>query len=222
MRYFVITGHRAFTTGSFKLDDIAGGAGRLDILVRCINSAFFLSHNLRKDVEAYLVLEGGEDSPKTVVFKGEELRYLNPDERSTASLIRNALMKPVGPNEEVRASPGVYVTRMSFDDTITHLAGLGHFVYLKEDGTDCREFEFPQNPIFVLGDNQDLTDEEESILLAHDPQRISIGPRSLHADHCMIIVHNEVDRRETEERPWQSSRRRYPSTGTAPAAGRRS
>ena len=51
MRYFVITGHRAVSTGDFKLDDIAGGAGRLDILVRCVNSAFFLSHNLRKDVE---------------------------------------------------------------------------------------------------------------------------------------------------------------------------
>ena len=32
MRYFVITGHKAVTTGDFKLDDIAGGAGRLDIL----------------------------------------------------------------------------------------------------------------------------------------------------------------------------------------------
>ena len=73
MRYFVITGHRAVSTGDFKLDDIAGGAGRLDILVRCVNSAFFLSHNLRKDVEAYLVLLGGDDPPKTVVLMGEEL-----------------------------------------------------------------------------------------------------------------------------------------------------
>ena len=75
MRYFVITGHRAVSTGDFKLDDIAGGAGRLDILVRCVNSAFFLSHNLRKDVEAYLVLMGGDDPPKTVIFKGADLRY---------------------------------------------------------------------------------------------------------------------------------------------------
>ena len=47
MRYFVITGHRAATDGSFKLDDLAGGAGRMDILVRCVNSAFVMSHNLR-------------------------------------------------------------------------------------------------------------------------------------------------------------------------------
>ena len=198
MRYFVITGHKAVTTADFKLDDIAGGAGRLDILVRCVNSAFFLSHNLRKDVEIYLVMEGGDDPPKTVIFKGESLRYLNPDERSTSSLIRNALMKKVSPGEEVRSSPGVYVTKMSFEDVIDKLSQKGSFVYLKEDGIDCREYRFPENPIFVLGDNHDLTEDEEAYLLNHSPDRICIGPYSLHADHCMIIVQNEVDRRECE------------------------
>jgi len=195
MRYFVITGHKAVTTGDFKLDDIAGGAGRLDILVRCVNSAFFLSHDLRKDVNIYLVMEGGDDAPKTVIFRGSELRYLNPDERSTASLIRNALLKKVQPGEEIRSSPGVYNTRMSFADVLERLSKVGSFVYLKEDGVDCRDYEFPENPIFVLGDNQDLTVEEESILQSYSPDKICIGPYSLHADHCMIIVQNEVDRR---------------------------
>ena len=195
MRYFVITGHKAVTTGDFKLDDIAGGAGRLDILVRCVNSAFFLSHDLRKDVEAYLVLEGGDDAPKTIIFKGSELRYLNPDERSTSSLIRNALLSKVKPGEEVRSSPGVYNSRMSFSEVLEKLSQVGSFVYLKEDGVDCREYEFPENPRFVLGDNQDLTEEEEQLLLSYSPDKIGIGPRSLHADHCMIIVQNEVDRR---------------------------
>lgn len=195
MKYFVITGHKAEASGDFKLDDIAGGAGRLDILVRCVNSAFFLSHNLRKDVECYLVLEGGEKAPKTVVFKGADLKYLNPDERSTASLIRNALLKHVGDGEIVKSSPGVYVTNMSFFDTIDYLSKKGEFVYLKEDGEDCREYSFPENPIFVLGDNRDLTEEEENALLEKNPGKINIGPISLHADHCMIVVHNELDRR---------------------------
>ena len=195
MRYFIITGHKAVSTGDFKLDDIAGGAGRMDILCRCVNSAFFLSHNLRKDVEIYLVLEGGDDAPKTVIFKGEDLRYLNPDERSTASLIRNALLKPVSEGEEVKSSPGVYVTRLSFLEVLRRLSERGSFVYLKEDGTDCREYEFPENPVFVLGDNHDLTEGEEAELLSYNPDRIRIGPLSLHADHCMIIVHNEADRR---------------------------
>jgi len=195
MRYFIITGHRAFTTPDFKLDDIAGGAGRLDVLVRCVNSAFFLSHSIRRDVELYLVLEGGDDPNKTVRLSGEDIRYLNPDERSTASLIRNALMKKVPEEGEVKSSPGIWISRMGFKDVLERLSGLGSFVYLKEDGDDSRDAQIPGNPIFVLGDDKDLTPDEEDALLPYGPGKVSIGPRSLHADHCMIVIHNELDRR---------------------------
>ncbi len=195
MRRFVVTGHRASTTADFKLDDISGGAGRLDILVRCVNSSLFLSHGIRRDAEVYLVLEGGEDAPKTVVFRGAEVKYLNPDERSTASLIRNALMKPLPGSGEVQASPGVYVSRRSFSQVLEELSADGSMVYLKEDGTDCREYGFPENPVFVLGDDRDLTPEEESELLSYGPDRIRLGPVSLHANHCIVIVQNELDRR---------------------------
>ncbi len=193
MRYFVIVGHKAATSGNFKLDDIAGGAGRLDILVRCVNSAFFLSHNIRHETELFLVLQGGDDPPKTVRFSGAEVRYLNPDERSTSSLIRNALMKKTD-GTETRSSPGIYVSKMSFADVISMLAEKGKIVYLKEDGTDIRSMAVPEDPVFVLSDNKDLTAEEEEILQKYSPEIISIGPHSLHADHCMIIVHNEMDR----------------------------
>jgi len=193
MRYFVIVGHKAVTTGDFKLDDIAGGAGRLDILVRCVNSAFFLSHDIRHDTELFLILQGGEDPPKTVRFSGSELRYLNPDERSTSSLIRNALMKKLDVSE-VKSSPGIYVSRRSFADVMATLSEKGKMIYLKEDGTDIRYQEMPEEPVFVISDNRDLTDEEENILVGYRPEKISIGPHSLHADHCIIIVHNEMDR----------------------------
>lgn len=196
MKHFVITGHKAVADGFFKLDDLAGGAGRVDILTRCVNSAFVLSHEVRRDTEIHLILEGGEDAPKTVRISGDRVRYLNPDERSTASLIRNALLKKIPEGGEVQSSPGVYVSRASFADVVEGLSGRGSFVYLKEDGTDVREFSFPEDPIFVLGDNRDLTEEEENCLLARNPAKISVGPVSLHADHCMILVHNEMDRRE--------------------------
>ncbi|KQM09778.1 MAG: tRNA (pseudouridine(54)-N(1))-methyltransferase TrmY [Candidatus Methanomethylophilaceae archaeon] len=191
---FVIIGHRAHTTADFKLDDIAGGAGRLDVLVRCVNSAFFLSHNIRKDVELYLVLLGGEDAPKTLRFSGRELRYLNPDERSTASLIRNALLKKVG-DTEIRASPGIYVSRMSFAMLMEDLSKTSGFVYLRENGEDVRGFGFPENPCFILGDDKDLTEEEEAIMSSYDFDIVNLGPQSLHANHCMILVLNEMDRR---------------------------
>ncbi|MDR0523652.1 MAG: tRNA (pseudouridine(54)-N(1))-methyltransferase TrmY [Candidatus Methanoplasma sp.] len=198
-RRFVVVGHKASTTADFKLDDIAGGAGRLDILVRCVNASFFLSHGIRRDAEAYLVLLGGEDAPKTVRFSGEAIRYLNPDERSTSALVRNALMKPIPPGAEVQSSPGVHVSRMSFGDVLDRLSGTGGFVYLKEDGEDCRSAELPPDPVFVLGDNRDLTEEEERLLLEKSPMAVSIGPKSLHADHCIIVAQNELDRRQGPE-----------------------
>ncbi|MCL2148704.1 MAG: tRNA (pseudouridine(54)-N(1))-methyltransferase TrmY [Methanomassiliicoccaceae archaeon] len=193
MRRFVVVGHKAVTTGDFKLDDIAGGAGRLDILVRCVNSAFFLSHDIRKDTELFLVLQGGCDPPKTVRFAGSELRYLNPDERSTSALIRNALMKRVGEGEE-RSSPGIYVSKASFADVIGALSEKGGMVYLREDGADVRAGGLPPDPVFVLSDNVDLTEEEERVLLGHGAMEVSIGPHSLHGDHCIVIAHNEMDR----------------------------
>ena len=192
---FVIAGHRATASGDFKLDDIAGGAGRLDVLVRCVNSAFFLSHSIRTDVELFLVLQGGASAPKTVRFSGNELKYLNPDERSTASLIRNALLKKLG-DGEVRSSPGVYVSKRSFSEVMDELRTTP-VVYLKEDGTDAREFSFPEDVTFVLGDDRDLTQEEEECVLKASPSRICLGPLSLHADHCVIVVHNELDRQRS-------------------------
>ncbi|MDR0335353.1 MAG: tRNA (pseudouridine(54)-N(1))-methyltransferase TrmY, partial [Methanomassiliicoccaceae archaeon] len=189
---FVVIGHRALTTGDFKLDDNAGGAGRLDLLVRCVNSAFFLSHSIRTDAELFLILTGGTDAPKTVRFIGSELRYLNPDERSTSSLIRNALLKKIE-EEEVRSSPGIYISRMSFEDVIKMLSEKGKPVYLKEDGNDVRAGKLPDDPVFVISDNADLTEEEENIVMQHGAEKVSVGPHSLHADHCMVLIHNEID-----------------------------
>lgn len=195
MRRFIIAGHKAVADGSFKLDDLAGGGGRMDIMCRCINSCFVLSHGIRTDSEIYVVLEAGDDGPKTVRIDGATVRYLNPDERSTASLIRNACLKRISSGIEVVSSPGVTASRRGFADVVKDLSGKGSFVYLKEDGTDIRTYDFPKDPIYVLGDNQDLTPEEEEVLSAEGPDRICVGPVSLHADHCMILVNNEMDRR---------------------------
>jgi tRNA pseudouridine-54 N-methylase/signal recognition particle GTPase len=190
---YVVIGHRAVTSGDFKLDDLAGGAGRLDILLRCINSAFFLSHDIRKDVEVHLVLQGPPVSPKTLRLVGSELRYLNPDERSTGALVRNALMQKV--DTEVRSSPGIYISNRSYHDVLSVLSKESTLVYLKEDGEDIREFTFPEDVTFVLGDDRDLSEEEEDVLLKYGPSTVSLGPLSYHADHCITLVNNELDRR---------------------------
>ena len=41
----------------------------------------------------------------------------------------------------------------------------------------------------------DPTEEEEAIMSQYPYDKISLGPVSLHANHCMVVVHNEMDRR---------------------------
>jgi tRNA (pseudouridine54-N1)-methyltransferase len=193
MRRFVVVGHRAITSGDFKLDDLCGSAGRLDVLLRAINSSFFLSHDIRKDVELQLILLGEPDPPKTIRLVGSELKYLNPDERSTGALIRNALMKKA--NGEEKSSPGIYISNRSYKDVLSTIPKGTKFVYLKEDGEDIRNVDLDDNMTFVLSDDQDLSAEEEEILMDYRPEKVSLGPISYHSDHCILVVNNEIDRR---------------------------
>ncbi len=193
MRRFVVLGHRAITSADFKLDDLCGSTGRLDILLRCVNSAFFLSHAIRKDVEISLMLLGEPNPPKTVRIDGSEVKYLNPDERSTAALIRNALLQK-GEGER-KCSPGIYVSERGYQEVLSNISKESKIFYLKEDGEDIRSAEFGPDCTFVLGDDQDLTDEEEEILMEYGPRKVSLGPISYHADHCVTLVNNELDRR---------------------------
>lgn len=193
MRRFIIIGHKAATAADFKLDDLAGGAGRLDVLLRCINSSFFLSHDLRKDVEVLLILQGPPGPARTVRLVGSELRYLNPDERSTGALIRNALMRET--ESEERSTPGIYISKRTFQDVLALLGPDTELIYLKEDGEDIRSAEIPPDVTFVLSDHMDLTPDEEALVLQYQPKVLKLGPISYHADHCISIVNNELDRR---------------------------
>lgn len=198
MRRFIVVGHRAPTNSDFTLDDLAGGAGRLDVLLRCVTAAFVLSHAIRRDTELLLFLQGPPGPARALRFSGEELRYLNPDERSTGALVRHALLQPPGP--ERRSTPGIYVADLDRRACYARAAQQGPLIYLKEGAPDLRLASIAAEPNFVLGDDQDLTPEEEAELSAFAPTLLSVGPRSLHTDQCITLVHNELDRREAASR----------------------
>ena len=192
MKEFVVIGHKA-VTHPFSLNDLPGAAGRMDILCRCVNAALFLSHELRRDVRVYLVLKGEPAPPKLIRFDGSMVRYLSPDERSSASLIRKALEKNAL-EFWTESTPGVSIRKGDLSDLISELDK--KIIYLREDGQDIRmeKFEEFEEPLFVLGDHMGLMDDEEKIILERAHEIVSVGPISLHADHCIILLHNEMDR----------------------------
>ena len=191
MRRFLIVGHRATTSPEFSIDDLAGAAGRMDILLNAANAALHLAHDLRRDSEAALLLLGLPDPPRLVRFQGHRLRSFQPDIRSNAALLRKGLEH--GSRVEHEVSPGVLSSKASFEEALDRLGPT--FVYLKAGGRDLREALLPADATFVLSDNQDLTPEEERILLARNPMVVGVGPRELHTDHAIVLVHNELDRR---------------------------
>ncbi len=186
MRRFVILGHKAAINPDFSLNDLPGGAGRMDVLCRAIGAAFFLSHDLRRDVEVTLLLQDTIE----IRLVGRRLRHLNPDERSTAALIKHALEK-VG-DEEVESTPGVYVGKSDLTAILDRIYQLGaHPIVLHEDGTPISTFTFPDEPAFFLSDHLEFTPHDTEVL--SDLPRLSLGHTPLHTSQCITIVHHYLD-----------------------------
>lgn len=187
MTHFAVIGHTARTDGTFSLNDLAGGAGRMDVLCRCVNASLFLSHGLRKDAECTLILAGQPQPPRTVKFVGSTMRSLNPDERSPAAFLKKALAMPCG-SEFREAAPGVFVRKAGLDRLLQE----GACAVLDEQGTDIRRADCLPG-MFLLSDHLNFTEEEEALLSVCP--RFSVGPAVLHADHAITVLHNEIDRR---------------------------
>jgi tRNA (pseudouridine54-N1)-methyltransferase len=189
-RRFVVIGHDAPTRAGFSLDDLPG-AGRLDALCRCVTSALLLSHDIREDVSVHLVL----DDEYTISFAGGSLRGLNPDERSTAALIRNALAdrtEAVG-HVAVETSPGVSIDRRGIAALLADVAREGTVLQLQAEGRPAVEMDPPADPVFVLSDHREFTGAEGEAIAGVADEQISLGPRRLHGNQAITVAHNWLD-----------------------------
>jgi tRNA (pseudouridine54-N1)-methyltransferase len=152
---------------------------------------------MRRDVNVHLLLLGEPEPGKIIRFEGLHLRYLNPDERSSGSLIQKALQKEAG-ERDIRSTPGVWIRAGDLKSLLVSFEGRP-LLYLREDGKDIREIAREiRDPVFILGDHTGVTEEEEKQLLEAGAQIISVGPISLHSNHCITLIHNELDRAEAE------------------------
>lgn len=190
MRQFIVLGHEVPTTADFSLEDLSG-AGRLDVLCRCVGAAVFLSHGIRENVRVHLVL----DDAYTLRFDSDTLRRLYPDERTIAARIRDALDQredAIG-HQPAAVSPGMALYRFGFEATLDAVADDGTVVQLYAEGTPLPEASPPIDPVFVLSDHEDFTAREAELLAERADQRLRVGPETLHADQTITVAHNWLD-----------------------------
>ena len=191
-RHFYVKS-RARTSPDINLKDLPGSAGRLDIVARCINAAFWLSYGIRKNVIFHTILHGEPNAPVYIRLEGEKLRKVSPDERSIAIFIGKALKK-FDEECEIESTPGIFVARKSFEELLEENKDK-NFYLLDENGEDIENVEI-RNPFFILGDNLDVLPEEKEIAIRHGAKVVSIGKKSYMSSHCIAVLNWWMDRYE--------------------------
>ena len=71
--------------------------------------------------------------------RGETLRHLNPDERTTAALLKKALAVPATP-EWAMSTSGIFVRTGGLAEVLADLKD-ARLIYLREDGADIRSLD---------------------------------------------------------------------------------
>lgn len=193
-RRFLFVSHFVPPEGDWGLDDLPGSAGRVDVLCRNLQSAFAISHGLRDDVEAVLVFAADPERPTAVRFEGDRIQHLNPDERSTAARIQQALQaRPEDPWwEEVQ--PGLHVAPFTFEDVLDDLGDAVTPILLDPDGPPIEDATFPDEPLFLLSDHVPFSEDEYALLGDRGVQRVSLGDAWYHGNHAVAVVQWWLDR----------------------------
>jgi len=190
-RRFAIIGHDVPAKGDFSLNDLAGGAGRLDVLLRAVNSALFVSHGIREDSQIILHLEG--DGSRRVRFDGSALRRVHPDERSIAGHVRAVIrsqMPPVGVWQEF--SQGISHSGGGLNETLKEWSDEGcSTLVLDAEGVAIENTIASDEIGFILSDHKPFSDQEKDLLSIYDS--VSVGQKWLQGHSCIAIIHHHLD-----------------------------
>jgi tRNA (pseudouridine54-N1)-methyltransferase len=195
-RRFVVVGRTASASGEFSTEDLPSSGGRIDVLIRCVRAALLVSHGVRRNVLVYLVLRGGDRAPRVLRISGRDVRFLRPDERSLAHLVKKALSVPAALGDVfVEVKPGVSVAEGDIEVVLADAPEATRFL-LAEEGADIRNDPLDAvDALFFLGDHLGLDSATRTRLEAGHCRVIGVGPVSLHTDDVVTLVTNELDRR---------------------------
>ena len=192
MRHFYVKSTKGKTSGDINLSDTAGSAGRLDIIARSINASFWISHSLRTDVNFHTILFGEPNPPIYIEIVGEKLRKVQPDERNISIFIKKAIER-FSEERFTQTTPGIFSGRRTFEEMIEKHRDCDFYI-LSEEGEDIDNIEISDNAFFILGDKEDLTEDEIKIVEKKGAKKISLGKKPYLTSHCISYLNIYQDR----------------------------
>ena len=196
MREFILRARKGPTSPDFDLGDLPA-SGHFEVVTHCVSNALFFANHIRDDTAIHIVLDGPSDPPKTVTFDGRTLGSLEGfDEQSIARAIHRALKVGHGlaTNDSKESDSGLTVVKRGFERLLQDRRP-DQLFYLDRKGTDLRDIEIGEDPVFVFSDFLSMPRKTDKYLRRIGATPVSLGPRLLFASHCIVLVHNELDRR---------------------------
>ena len=196
MKEFILRARKA-KTGFIDMDNLPK-EGKIDSVCAAITNTLWISGDVRKDAAIHVVMEGPDNGPKTVSFYGNEIRGLKHDEKSMADYLKFALSRGahLRLNEEAHVRTGIKIAKKSFERLVYEKSQQNvQMIFLDREGKDIRGFKFQKDFVVIFGSPEGLSPKTEKFLASFDVSKVSLGPRTLFAAQCPIIVHNETDRR---------------------------
>ncbi|NKB65669.1 MAG: hypothetical protein GKR89_01290 [Candidatus Latescibacteria bacterium] len=199
MREFIVWARKGPTHADFDLDDL-GRQGWLGNIAQCMVNALYYSNRVRQDTVLHLVLEGPPLPPRTVRLAGAALEALTAfDDRSVCTMVQRALAAGVGLRGagEIEVERGLFVGRKGLVPLAEEKAAAGPLYIMRPEGVDIRTMAAPPGGTFLLTDQLAMPPKTRRYLTRRLGARpLSLGPRTLFAAHCIVLVHNELDRWE--------------------------
>ena len=210
MRRFAILGNRAMSQGKLPLNDMAGGAGRMDVLVRALMAGLLTSHGIRHDTEIILHLMGGPGPSRRIKFVGSLLKGVHAEERAVAGQIAKVIKEPTPARGHwTERSSGIFDSGGDIHHTLSEwvdvnvvcldahaprlwmseeelpIDGIPHSMFEGEHG----DFTISGMDIgFVLSDDKPLSEELPNELLAR-----SLGSEWLQGHMAIAVCHFLLD-----------------------------
>ena len=177
---------------------------QFNLVASCFNAAFYLSHDIRRDTLVFLLFKAKNIGNLCLKFVGKDLKRFYPDEYSISGLVRNSIIKFKNHvkihekvDEEFQASPGIFVFKNSLSELVSKLNNAGYqILYPLRKGTDVRNIRFSQKIAYIV-DSESLTDELSRKILHTRGTGIHFGNTLPRIDIQIILLHNELDRLET-------------------------